>query len=79
LPECQTGATQGNVSADCWELVLNSGKCAQYTLDQYIEILHPAGEAAQPVNTQVQMECLSCTNYKYPAGSASPAAAACNY
>ncbi|MGD0835620.1 MAG: hypothetical protein ABSB49_03130 [Polyangia bacterium] len=83
LPMCQSGATQDNISTDCWQLVQNSGKCAgQGQLDQYINIIRTAAEvAAGPIatDTQVQMECMSCTSYQYPAGSNAPAVAACNY
>jgi hypothetical protein len=77
LPQCPDGATDGNVSTDCWHLVNDTGKCQEN--GQSINVLRTAQEiAANPQlvpGMKLHMQCRICPD---PTAGA-PITAGCDY
>jgi hypothetical protein len=77
LPLCPAGATNGNVEADCWQLLTDRVRCP--TTGRWIRILRTAeGIADQPSlprGTRVVAQCLACP----PSAPGTPVVAGCDY
>jgi len=61
LPQCPAGATNGNIAADCWQLVSDFDKCP--INGQLVNVLRTAAEiAAGPLTpgTKLGMQCRTC-------------------
>jgi hypothetical protein len=69
LPECDAGATSGNVATDCWKLTNDTTKCP--VNGQLVNVLRTAAEiAAGPLapGTQVGLHCHICPTGATTAG-----------
>ena len=82
LPECDTGATSGNVTTDCWQLTIGTAdaknKCP--IMGQLITVLRTAKEISDgPLTpgTKVGMQCRTCTDMTATICASDPTAKAC--
>ena len=82
LPECDTGATSGNVKTDCWQLTIGTAdaknKCP--IMGQLITVLRTAKEISDgPLTpgTKVGMQCRTCTDMTATICASDPTAKAC--
>jgi hypothetical protein len=67
LPMCDSATTADNVTADCWKLILDPGKCPDAYKGQWISVLRPKADLANnplPAGTTLQMQCRTCTDFK---------------
>ena len=81
LPQCPAGATQGNVSEDCWQLASDKTQCP--VNGQLLQVLRTAQEiAANPkvtAGTKIGMRCRTCPDGATNLDPSSAAYQACNY
>jgi hypothetical protein len=66
LPMCDSGATNGNVTRDCWQLTPDLTKCPKSYGGQLITVLRTKDELANsPLapGTKVGMQCRTCTGF----------------
>jgi hypothetical protein len=72
IPRCAPGASNGNITEDCWQLVYDSSTCAGN--GQQVEMLRTAAELAAkpqlPSGTKVGMQCRVCENTSTDPGCA---------
>jgi hypothetical protein len=81
LPQCPAGASNGNVTADCWQLVTDTASCPPS--GQSVSVLRTAQEiASQPQltpGTKISMQCRTCPDGTANLDPYSDLYQACNY
>ena len=81
MPQCPAGATQDNVSEDCWQLISDPTKCP--VKGQLLQVLRTAQEITAnptvPAGTKIGMRCLTCPDGATNLDPSSAAYQACNY
>ncbi|MBN2574180.1 MAG: VWA domain-containing protein [Deltaproteobacteria bacterium] len=79
LPQCEPGATSGNVPEDCWQLTTDDVKCP--VNGQLINVLRTAAHIAEskqlPPGTKVGMQCRTCTDFSETLCENAPNSPAC--
>jgi hypothetical protein len=81
LPQCPAGASNGNVAADCWQLVTDTSSCPGN--GQSVSVLRTAQEIASnpqlTLGTKLSMQCLTCPDEIANLDPYSDLYQACNY